>query len=64
MLPLIFFDDTIRKVISSGSSILQAIGCFSPGPEIQTPPIPYVQASYFPKKSGSHQINMVITRTK
>ena len=42
MLPLIVFDDTICKVISSDNSILQTIGCFSPGPESQTPPIPYV----------------------
>ena len=54
MLPLIVFDDTICKVISSDNSILQTIGCFSPGPESQTPPIPYVQASHFPINPGFH----------
>ena len=40
ILPFISFDDTIRKVISSGSSILHTIGYLIPGPDTKTPPIP------------------------
>ena len=52
ILPFISFDDTIRKVISSGSSILHTIGYLIPGPDTKTPPIPYVQVSYFSMNPG------------